>query len=708
MLFDVSNVGKREVVDEARASELLKPLVESTEMVESICLSNKSYTRESAAVVAAHLMTVANAGRFEDLKTVNIADVIAGRPEDEALEVLRILCSPFAGLKNITTIDVSDNAFGAKGLDASAILLEGRSQMVSLKACNNGISEASTKQLCDLILASGCELKTFHFFNNMSGPGGAKEIAAMLRDPKLAGLLDLRFSGTRAQAEGTKAVISSIAEGGNYNFIKLDLNDNTFQDEGAFYIAKSITSGRFHQLQSLLLRDGSLGPTGVTTVCKAISSSSLSLVELDLSGNEIGDGVNKIKTMKSISQALISLKQTLNKLFIEDNELGSKMVLNLTQALCQCLKLEKLQLRNNEIRGETMLTIVKSLLSASDNLNLPLLQSKGGLELDGNYLTASHVETLQSLLEEAGVEGCLGSLEDNNDDSDDQEEDDDDDDEEEEEQEEQEQGGAEDVGVSSLSSNLASMSVNKTADELLAMKKAVGYYAVDTYVKSGMRVGLGTGSTATFVVDRLAEKLSSGELTDCIGYPTSVKTLEQAQSVNIPLGTLNDLQPGQMLDVCIDGADSVDSNKQLVKGGGGALLREKMVALASNKFIIVGDVSKKCDKIGTHFMVPVEITPFSHKRTIQLINALPSVIASSGQCILRLGSAGNNKVDGNEPAVTDNGNYMVDIKFDKSVIDPRLLAQQISSVVGVVEHGLFIDMAHVVLFAENDGLISTL
>ena len=147
MFFDVSGVGKREAVDAARATELMAPLLASKDQVTGFRLTNKSYTKEGAPVVAAALAEVAAAGRFAGLHTVDIADVIAGRPEDEALEVLRILCEPLRAFKSLTSIDVSDNAFGAKGLDACVALLEGQAALVSLKAQNNGISEASAKQV---------------------------------------------------------------------------------------------------------------------------------------------------------------------------------------------------------------------------------------------------------------------------------------------------------------------------------------------------------------------------------------------------------------------------------------------------------------------------------------------------------------------------------------------------------------------------------
>lgn len=127
-----------------------------------------------------------------------------------------------------------------------------------------------------------------------------------------------------------------------------------------------------------------------------------------------------------------------------------------------------------------------------------------------------------------------------------------------------------------------SLQMALSQDEL---KKQVGYKAVDDYVKSGMVVGLGTGSTAYFAVERVGEKLKSGELKDIIAIPTSVRTKEQAESLDIPLVTLD---THSKLDVAIDGADEVDPDLNLVKGGGGALLREKMVEIVSDKFIVIG------------------------------------------------------------------------------------------------------------------------
>jgi len=232
------------------------------------------------------------------------------------------------------------------------------------------------------------------------------------------------------------------------------------------------------------------------------------------------------------------------------------------------------------------------------------------------------------------------------------------------------------------------------------LKKQVGYKAVDDYVRSGMVVGLGTGSTAKFAVDRVGELLKSGALKDIVAIPTSVRTKEQAEELGIPLTTL---ATHSALDVAIDGADSVDPQFNLVKGGGGAHLREKMVEVCAKKFIVIVDESKLCDGLGPHFPLPVEIAPFCHEHTLRTVAALPSLAGCEAK--LRLGSAATgSKVDGDQPAVTDNGNYVVDLFFKKPIADPALAAKELKSTVGVVEHGLFCGMASAVIIAGKDGI----
>jgi ribose 5-phosphate isomerase A len=244
-----------------------------------------------------------------------------------------------------------------------------------------------------------------------------------------------------------------------------------------------------------------------------------------------------------------------------------------------------------------------------------------------------------------------------------------------------------------------SIRMSETALSQDELKKMVGYKSVDDYVKSGMVVGLGTGSTAYFAVERLGQLLKDGTLKDIVAIPTSIRTKEQAEELGIPLVTLD---THSKLDVAIDGADNVDPDFNLVKGGGGALLREKMVELAADKFIVIVDESKLCDGLGPGFPLPVEITPFCHEHTIRTIAALPS--CAGCDAVLRMGSSSSNVNDGDEIAVTDNGNYIVDLHFKEAIKDAPKMASELKNTVGVVDHGLFCGMTTAVIIAGSGGI----
>lgn len=233
------------------------------------------------------------------------------------------------------------------------------------------------------------------------------------------------------------------------------------------------------------------------------------------------------------------------------------------------------------------------------------------------------------------------------------------------------------------------------------LKKQVGYKAVDDYVTSGMVIGLGTGSTAYYAVERVGQKLKSGELKDIIAIPTSIRTKEQAESLNIPLTTLD---THSQLDVAIDGADEVDPELNLTKGGGGALFREKIVEVCAKKFIVIVDESKIVKGLGPGFPIPVEIVPFCHEHTMRSIANLPSCQKNKCEPVLRMGSSTNNKNDGDEIAISDNGNYLVDLHFQEMITDPVQMGKELKNVVGVVEHGLFCKMATAVIIAGSDGI----
>jgi ribose 5-phosphate isomerase A len=208
-----------------------------------------------------------------------------------------------------------------------------------------------------------------------------------------------------------------------------------------------------------------------------------------------------------------------------------------------------------------------------------------------------------------------------------------------------------------------------------------------TFVESGMIVGLGAGSTAVLAVRSLGEKLTRGELHDIRGIPCSRIIEAEARQAGIPLTTLED---DPVIDLTIDGADEVDPAFNLIKGGGGALLREKIVAQASRREIIVVDESKMSPALGTHWAVPVEVVPFGWRSQAQYLEAL------GGRPCRRLGPDG-------QPFVTDQGNYILDCNFGP-IADPVALGGRMDARTGIVGHGLFLGIATDVIIAGATGV----
>jgi len=201
------------------------------------------------------------------------------------------------------------------------------------------------------------------------------------------------------------------------------------------------------------------------------------------------------------------------------------------------------------------------------------------------------------------------------------------------------------------------------------------------FVRDGCVVGLGTGSTAAYAVRFLGERVQAG--LKIRGIPTSVHTKELAASLGIPLTTLDEFQ---QIDVTIDGADEIDSELRLIKGGGGALLREKIVASASRQLVIIADSTKQVPALGK-FPLPVEVTPFAQALVAKKIAALGASVKV------------RQRADGNA-FITDEGHHILDCSFGR-ISDPPALARQLESMPGMVEHGLFIGMADVVLIGKG-------
>jgi ribose 5-phosphate isomerase A len=207
------------------------------------------------------------------------------------------------------------------------------------------------------------------------------------------------------------------------------------------------------------------------------------------------------------------------------------------------------------------------------------------------------------------------------------------------------------------------------------------------FVQSGMKVGLGTGSTAIFATRRIAELLKTGELRDIVAFATSKATAEEAVRLGIPM--LPDDLP-QDLDVTIDGADEVDPDMNLIKGGGGALLREKIVAQVSQREIIVVDETKPSPRLGTHWPVPVEVIPFGWLAQARYLESL------GAQYTIRKSHEGTQ-------FVTDSGNMILDCHFGP-IAEARQLAAALDSRAGIVEHGLFIGLATDLIVAGASGV----
>lgn len=222
--------------------------------------------------------------------------------------------------------------------------------------------------------------------------------------------------------------------------------------------------------------------------------------------------------------------------------------------------------------------------------------------------------------------------------------------------------------------------------DVIELKRQAAEKAVE-WVQSGMVVGLGTGSTAVWAVRHLGALLQTGALTDIVGIPTSQRTAEEAQRVGIPLTTLDD---HPQIDITIDGADEVSPILDLIKGGGGALLREKIVAQASKRLFIIVDESKLSAHLGTKWPVPVEVVPFGWTSQLAYLQSLGATVT------LR-------RNDDDTPYITDNHNLILDCDFGQ-IQDPAALAAILNQRTGIVEHGLFIQMTTDLIMASLSAI----
>ncbi len=225
--------------------------------------------------------------------------------------------------------------------------------------------------------------------------------------------------------------------------------------------------------------------------------------------------------------------------------------------------------------------------------------------------------------------------------------------------------------------------MSEAQDPVKLMKQEVGRAAANR-VKSDSIVGLGTGSTTAYAIEFIGDRLQKGEIENIQGIPTSFQAEVLAKQYGIPLTTLD---AAERIDIAIDGADEVDPHKNLIKGGGAAHTREKIVDALAKEFVVVVDSGKLVDKLGAKFLLPVEVIPMAVTPAMRALEAL------GGKPELRMGikKAG--------PVVTDQGNLVVDVKF-ADIPHPADLERQINNIPGVLENGLFVGVADIILVGE--------
>uniref|UniRef100_A0A7S1XHW4 Ran GTPase-activating protein 1 n=1 Tax=Erythrolobus australicus TaxID=1077150 RepID=A0A7S1XHW4_9RHOD len=412
------------MLDAATAKTHLAPLLAGAETgFESVDLSGKSLGEDAAPVAAEALASAMRSGR---VRVLSLADIIAGRPEDEALRVLRTVTNTIANedkaMGALEELDLSDNALGAKGVTACGALLENARNLARLTLCNNGLAADAIDNVTRALTANATattKLKTLHFFNNLMESAGARALVPLLRaSPALE---DFRFSSLRVARDGGEAIAAALAECPELQ--RVDLSDNTLGERAAMLLADAIRAGKLPKLVSLNMRDTAISDAGALALLRALAAARHSAITtLDVSGNELTARV--CSALGSASRALPALRE----LRAEENEFGARGGRILAARLAANSgprQLRELTVASCEIGGPDAVAEWLKLAEAA-----PALQK---LNLNGN---AFPEDTLDELRRAFG--DILGSLSDNDEDLFDEDADDEDDDDVEEEEEEEE------------------------------------------------------------------------------------------------------------------------------------------------------------------------------------------------------------------------------------------------------------------------------
>jgi len=395
-----------------KAIELLKDCPPN---IKSVTLGTKSFGKDAAIVAADRL------GSLTTLKFADLSDIIAGRPEIEALEVLQVICGALP--KSILELDLSENALGEKGIRALEGILSQLGDLEKISFQNNGLSELSIKLLSDYLPTSS--LKSLVFHNNMSGSGGAIAAAAIvLRSIKLE---EFRMSSSRVAANGGLALIPALANATHLK--KLNLSDSMFDKACASELLKVL--GNVPNLTDLILRDTGLGvPAVITALGNPLVSPMLSV--LDLSGLEFEPD------MGSKVGGIIAGRPRLRKLWLDDNELASAGVIAMCRKAAKSM-IEMISIESNAVGRNGAIALVRFALTNPSILTI---------NLNSNSISEEAVESMKRLLAVQHRTDVLGSLDEN------EPEDDEDDEEEEDDDEEDDDEENDDIAVDSLADAL--------------------------------------------------------------------------------------------------------------------------------------------------------------------------------------------------------------------------------------------------------------
>lgn len=361
----------REALTRERAEDVLRGLGEGNTAVK---LSGKSFGDGSAEVLASALEKTVPSLRFLDM-----ADIIASRPEDEAKRTLTTIATALACCKHLESINLSDNALGAKGINAVGDLLKGQTKLKELYLCNNGLAADAGTLICSALLATvPSSLTTLHFHNNLLETAGSLALAPIIESsPRLE---DFRFSSLRVGREGTVRICEALQPQLSSTLKHLNLADNFFGEEGADSLARALLNAPL--LETLIINDTIIGDSGASSICKVLMTGAPNLSVLNISGNEIGlQGANGIAKLLSSGR--------LRELHADDNELGNAGATALAEGISRHSHLRVLGLNNCEIGGPGALSIAKAISSLKD---------VKCVNLDSNTISTSQLEKIKCLL----------------------------------------------------------------------------------------------------------------------------------------------------------------------------------------------------------------------------------------------------------------------------------------------------------------------